>query len=58
MIFTETNPLDYVYKAIKCHIEPLEEQSVEAQYILKYISSSCKYTLKHFCNDISASPMK
>lgn len=38
----ELNPLDYVYQAIGCGISLLDEESAEAQYILKYIYSSCK----------------
>jgi len=41
-MFTEMNPLDYVYQAVGCKIEPLTEDSTEAQYILKYIYGSCK----------------
>ena len=41
---TEVNPLDYVYQAIGCGISLLEEDSSEAQYILKYIYNSCKYS--------------
>ncbi|XP_078315747.1 poly [ADP-ribose] polymerase tankyrase-like isoform X2 [Crassostrea virginica] len=38
----EVNPLDYVYQAIGCGISLLEEDSSEAQYILKYIYNSCQ----------------
>nr|XP_034325804.1 poly [ADP-ribose] polymerase tankyrase-like isoform X4 [Crassostrea gigas] len=40
----ELNPLDYVYQAIGCGISLLDEESAEAQYILKYIYSSCHST--------------
>ena len=44
-----TNPLDYVYQAMGCTIQLLEEDSVESQYILKYIYSSCKsFSIFHF----------
>ncbi|KAL3874859.1 hypothetical protein ACJMK2_037816 [Sinanodonta woodiana] len=38
----EVNPLDYIYRAIGCCIQPLREDDVESQYILKYIHSSSK----------------
>ncbi|XP_061174017.1 poly [ADP-ribose] polymerase tankyrase-like isoform X2 [Saccostrea echinata] len=40
----DINPLDYVYQAIGCGISLIEEESAEAQYILKYIYSSCHKT--------------
>lgn len=40
----ELNPLDYVYQAIGCGISLLDEESAEAQYVLKYIYSSCHST--------------
>ena len=36
------NPLDYIYQSIGCSIQPLREDDVESQYILKYIKSSTK----------------
>ncbi|KAK3611456.1 hypothetical protein CHS0354_032737 [Potamilus streckersoni] len=38
----EMNPLDYIYRAIGCCIQPLREDDTESQYILKYIHSSSK----------------
>ena len=34
------NPLDYIYKAIGCHIKLMSENEFETQYILKYIYST------------------
>lgn len=36
----EMNPLDYIYKAIGCHIKLMSENEFETQYILKYIYST------------------
>ncbi|GAB1609603.1 poly [ADP-ribose] polymerase tankyrase-like isoform X2 [Argonauta hians] len=36
----EINPLDYIYKAIGCHIKLMTETETETQYILKYIYST------------------
>ncbi|XP_052272329.1 poly [ADP-ribose] polymerase tankyrase-like isoform X2 [Dreissena polymorpha] len=44
----EINPLDYIYRAIGCTVEPLREEEIESQYILKYIESSNK-TAKVLC---------
>ena len=35
------HPFDYIYRAIDCRIRALEEPEREAQFILKYIHSSC-----------------
>lgn len=39
---SQMNPLDYVYHAIGCKIQLLNEDSAEAQYILKYVYASSK----------------
>jgi len=36
----DVHPLDYLYEALGSQLEPLQEEEHEAQYILKYISSS------------------
>lgn len=38
---SQMNPLDYIHQAVGCNIEVLTEDSPEAQYILKYMYSSC-----------------
>ena len=30
------NPLDYIYRSLRCKIELLKEEELEAQYILRY----------------------
>ncbi|XP_060068797.1 poly [ADP-ribose] polymerase tankyrase-like [Ylistrum balloti] len=39
---SQVNPLDYIHQAVGCNIEPLTEDSPEAQYILKYMLGSCE----------------
>ena len=41
------NPLDYIYQAIGCKIQLLNEDCVESQYILKYIHASCRTSEVH-----------
>ena len=43
--FSEMNPLDYIYQSVGCSVQPLREDDVESQYILKYIKSSTKRKL-------------
>ncbi len=33
------NALDYIYRNMKCTLELLDEDSVEAQYLLKYTTN-------------------
>ena len=46
--FLEMNPLDYIYKAIGCHIKLMSENEFETQYILKYIYSTGKFCFFYF----------
>ncbi|KAK3092730.1 hypothetical protein FSP39_006660 [Pinctada imbricata] len=50
---SSVNPLDYVYQAMQCRIQPLTEDSVEAQYILKYIYGSCESFAVHAIHKLS-----
>ncbi|XP_029642629.1 poly [ADP-ribose] polymerase tankyrase isoform X2 [Octopus sinensis] len=43
----EINPLDYIYKAVGCHIKLMTETEAETQYILKYIYSTDKSVKVH-----------
>ncbi|XP_052767208.1 poly [ADP-ribose] polymerase tankyrase-like isoform X2 [Mya arenaria] len=50
---SDVNPLDYLYESTGCTVEPLREEDVESQYILKYMLSSnttqkvlCMYRLQ------------
>jgi len=36
----ELNPLDYVYRCMGCKIQLMDETDVEAQYILRYVSTT------------------
>ena len=38
--FAAMNPLDYVYRSVGAHIEQLNEDDPETQYLLKYIHNS------------------
>lgn len=37
MDIPEMNPLDYVYRSLNCKLRILDENSHEAQYLLKYV---------------------
>lgn len=39
-LLSTMNPFDYVYRAVGCRLEAMNESDVEAQYILKYCSSA------------------
>lgn len=41
-LYTETNPLDYVYRCLNCQIRLMDENETEAQYLLRYVSASWK----------------
>ncbi|ESO08808.1 hypothetical protein HELRODRAFT_190616 [Helobdella robusta] len=36
----EINTFDYIYKCMGCRIDPIDEESMEGQYLLKYIYST------------------
>ena len=41
------HPFDYLFRAIDCKIRALEQNEQEAQFVLKYIYSSCNNAKIH-----------
>ena len=57
-LFSEVNPLDYVYNSIDCQIELLDHNSEECQLILEYIHNSSEHISLFYCESTSCSEGK
>jgi len=40
IVHTEMNPMDYIYRCLRCEIQLLDENETVAQYILRYVSAT------------------